>query len=213
MRIAIDINDVLRDIFYKSEQIYRKYYLSEVEVNVTSEYNESKDEWIQEEEENFKYDLSLPVTSLDLINHFKFPTDRDLFEFFYVDFAMEIFGNSPPTKNDTFKCLNSLYKEFRDNHEILIISDEIEKSKPATLFFLAKNGSLIEKIKFFSTITRDTLWEECDVIVTANPDLIENSPEDFTIVKYNTSYNREVQCVNTISDISELSEEIKKIIR
>lgn len=213
MRIAFDINDVLRNIFYKTEQVYRKYYLSEVEEHVTNEYDETKDEWVSKEKETFKYEISLPLESLDLIKHFKFPTDKELFDFFYVDFAMEIFGNSPPTNNDTFKNLNNFYKEFRDEHEILIISDEIEKSKPATLFFLAKNGSLIENIKFFSTVTKNSLWKECDIIITANPDLIKNSPEDFTIIKYITSYNKDIECENTISDIKEISETIKKIIQ
>jgi len=217
MRIAFDINDVLRNTFFKSEQLYRKYYLSdETDDSLSkSKYDDKKEEWVKVEElqDEFKYELDLPIKSLNLIDHFKFPTNQDLFDFFYVDFAMEIFGNSPTTSNDSFKVLNNFYKEYRDNHEILIISDEIEKSKPASLFFLAKNGCLVEKIKFFSTVTINSLWEECDIIITANPEIIKNAPDGFTILKYITSYNKDIMCEHNISDITELFDMIKKIIK
>ena len=213
MRIAFDVNDVLRNTFFKSEQIYRKHYLSENEDLEMSKYDEELGEWVSADlvKDDFEYGLNLPIESLNLIEHFKFPNSEDLFNFFYVDFAMEIFGNSPSTSNNTFNVLNDFYKKFRDENEILIISDEIEKSKPATLFFLAKNGCLVEKIKFYSTVTKNTLWDECDLIITANPDIIESSPDNLTIVKYNTSYNKSVKCKYSLSDISEIFDLIKKL--
>jgi hypothetical protein len=37
---------------------------------------------------------------------------------------------------------------MRDNHDILIVSDEIGKSKPASLFFISKFGCLVESVNF-----------------------------------------------------------------
>ena len=155
MKIAIDLNGVVRDVFSKSAQVYEKFYLDELSESSSSHYNEETKEWVKEDEneDSFNYELDLPVTSLNLIDHFKFDKSEDLYNFFYVDFPMEIFGHSPSMQNNTFNILNDIYVDFRDFNEITIISDEIGKSKPATLFFLSKYGCLIENIKFYSKVT------------------------------------------------------------
>jgi len=79
MRIAIEINGVLRNTIGKIEQTYQKYYID-------------KTDGI--EDEIFSYGMSLPVTSLTLQDHFKFQDDDELFSFLYEEFPMEIFGHS-----------------------------------------------------------------------------------------------------------------------
>ena len=212
MRIAFDVNDVLRDTFLKTEQVYRKFYMQDSETHSTSNYNQETDEWEKiEETDDFNYEVVSPITSLNLIEHFKFPTSEDLFEFFYIDFAMEIFGNSQSKTKDSFKILNDIYKEFREHDDVIVISDEIERSKPATLFFLSKNGCLVETIRFFSTVTMPNLWEDCDIIVTANPNIIDNSKNDTIIIKYNTTYNEKCVSDYNIDDISDVKNILKKI--
>jgi hypothetical protein len=93
---------------------------------------------------------------------------------------------------------------MRDNHEILLISDEIGKSKPATLFFLSKFGCQIEKIVFYSQFTLQTVWNEIDLLLTANPDLLLNHPTDKKIIKYNTNYNTNITDLPNIDNIKEL---------
>ena len=146
MRIAIDVNGVLRDTFLKAEQLYQKFYIDEFEEEKTSSFNEETEEFIEDVVvDDFKYELNLPVKSLDdLENHFKFKTKDDLFNFFYIDFPMQIFGHAPSTSPSSFNELNEIYEELRDGHDLLIVSDEIQKSKPATLFFLPEPfGKLI----------------------------------------------------------------------
>ena len=46
------------------------------------------------------------------------------------------------------------------------------------LFFLSKFGCLIEKIKFYSNSTINSMWDEIDVLLTANPDLLLNIPNE-----------------------------------
>ena len=117
MRIAFDVNSVLRDTFEKAEHIYQKFFI---------------DEFFEESE--FEYGLDLPVKNINrLRDHFKFGDDVELFEFFYQDFAMQIFGNAGSTEMNTFNIFNEIYEDLRDKHEVLVISDEIGKSKPATL--------------------------------------------------------------------------------
>ena len=198
MRIAIEINGVLRNTIDKIEQTYQKYMID-------------KTEGI-EDEESFKYEISLPVDSLNLKNHFKFQTDEELYTFLYEDFPMEIFGHSQSTEYSTFNDLNEIYLNLRDNHDILIVSDEMGKSKPSSLFFLSKFGCQIEKIKFYSNLTINSMWNEIDVLLTSNPALLLEHPDDKTIIKYQTEYNKHIESTNSITTLKELEFELTKIM-
>lgn len=215
MKIAIDLNGVIRDIFVKTEQVYTKFYLDETsEKEEISEYNEETEEWIEtDNKDSFEYGLNLPVTSMNLIDHFKFKDNDELYNFFYIDFPMNIFGHSPSVSGNTFNILNDLYVDYRDNNEITIISDEIGKSKPATLFFLSKYGCLVENIKFYSKITLEHTFDYFDVIITSNPDILNLDKGDKIIVKYVTTYNHDFKADYEIECISELDNMLKKIIK
>ena len=93
-------------------------------------------------------------------------------------------------------------------NEITIVSDEIGKSKPATLFFLSKFGCLIENIKFYSEQTKKDIWNSIDVLLTANPDLLLNKPDDKVVIKYETSYNQDIKSDFQIKHLKELKEKI-----
>jgi len=213
MKIAFDLNGVIRDVFRKAEQVYTKFYIEEKpEEEDVSNYDEEKDEWVKEEDkDSFKYELNLPVTSMDLINHFKFKDENDLYNFFYVDFPMNIFGHSPSISGNTFNILNDLYINLRDENEVTVISDEIGKSKPATLFFLSKYGCLVENIKFYSSITLEHTFEQFDIIITSNPDLLTLKNENVTVIKLETTYNKNFDSDYTIKCISEVEDIIKEI--
>lgn len=205
MKIAFDLNGVVRDIFLKTEQIYTKFYLEDVEEEISSEYDESKDEWVEKNDSSsFEYGMNLPVKSMNLIDHFKFESQDELYNFFYVDFPMQIFGHSPSISANTFNILNDLYSKLRDDNEVYIISDEMGKSKPATLFFLSKYGSLIENIKFYSNTTILNTFDEFDVIITSNPNLLSLSNLNKKIIKVKTTYNEDLKSDYVINDLSEL---------
>jgi hypothetical protein len=129
----------------------------------------------------------------------------------YNDFVMQIFGHAGSTETFTFNDLNDIYLKYRDNNELLIVSDEIGKSKPASLFFLSKFGCQLEKIKFYSNLTKNTMWDEIDILLTANPDLILEKPNDKIVVKYNTIYNKDVNSDYEISTLKEFDEILQKL--
>jgi hypothetical protein len=56
------------------------------------------------------------------------------------------------------------------------------------------------------------MWDEIDVLLTSNPDLILNHPDNKYIIKYNTDYNKEIKCDDEISSIKELSNKLNQII-
>jgi hypothetical protein len=124
---------------------------------------------------------------------------------------MNIFGHAPSISANTFNVMNEIYEELRDEHDIYIISEEIQKSKPATLFFLSKYGVLVENIIFYSKFTEEEVLKNFDVVVTANPELIEKNI-DLKIVKYKTTYNENFSSeyeIETLSEFKELYEKLK----
>jgi hypothetical protein len=111
----------------------------------------------------------------------------------------------------TFNILNDLYYELRDEYDLLIVSDEIGKSKPSSLFFLSKFGCLIEKVLFYSEITKNNMWNDVDVLLTANPTLLLEKPKDKIVVKFTTNYNKHIESEYEVSSLSEFKETLEKI--
>jgi hypothetical protein len=217
MKIAIDLNGVLRDTIGKITQVYDKHMMNEVlEVDESSKIfsNSGDTEWELVETENTKFDYgySLPITSLNLREFFKFKDDDEYYSFMYEEFPMQIFGHAGSTEMSSFNDLNDFYISNRDNFRISIVSDEIGKSKPATLFFLSKFGCLIEELKFFNETTKNLMWDEIDVLLTANPDLLLNKPDNKIVIKFETEYNKNIQTDLIIKSIKELGDKLKQII-
>jgi len=124
---------------------------------------------------------------------------------------MELFGHAPSTEMTTFNILNDLYHELRDENELLIVSSEIGKSKPSSLFFLSKFGCLLEKIVFFGEITKNNMWNQVDILLTSDPNLLLEKQVGKIVVKYNTIYNKHIQTDLEINYLSEFAEIIKNI--
>jgi hypothetical protein len=197
MRIGIEINGVLRNTLSKIEQTYQKFMID-------------KTDGIESEDE-FEYKINKPIDSLEIKNHFSFKDDEELYSFLYEEFPMEIFGHAQSTEYSTFNDLNEIYFNLRNEHDFIIISDEIGKSKPSSLFFLSKFVCEFEKIKFYSNSTINSMWNEIDVLLTANPSLLLEYPSDKTLIKYNTDYNKNVTSEYEINKIKELEEVIKNL--
>lgn len=197
MRIGIEINGVLRNTLGKIEQTYQKFMID-------------KTEGI-EDSDDFEYKISTPINSLEIKNHFTFRDDEELLSFLYDEFPMEIFGHSQSTEYSTFNDLNEIYFKLRNDNDFVIVSDEIGKSKPASLFFLSKFGCEFEKVKFYSNSTINSMWGEIDILLTANPTLLLNHPSDKVLIKYETEYNQEVDSKYTIKTIKELEKVLEQL--
>jgi hypothetical protein len=198
MRIAIEINGVLRNTLDKIQQTYQKYM-----IDITEGI---------EEEDSIIREIKLPIDSLNLRNHFTFIDDEELYSFLYEDFPMEIFGHSQSTEYQTFNDLNDIYVNLRDNHDLLIVSDEMGRSKPASLFFLSKFGCQVEKVKFYSNLTINSMWDEIDVLLTSNPALLLEHPTDKILIKYQTEYNKHIESTHSISNLKEFEFELTKTL-
>lgn len=213
MRIGIEINGVLRNTFEKIKHVYQKNLIDSQTIESQPTYNIDISGDTQDliTNEDFKYEILSEEESFDLEKMYKFRNKEELYSFLYEEYTMEVFGHAPSTEMNTFNVLNEFYLEFRDNYDISIVSNEIGKSKPSSLFFLSKFGMLIEKIFFYSEITKKTMWDSIDVLLTANPYLLLERPENKIVIKYVTNYNKDISSDYEITSLSELKEIIKNI--
>lgn len=219
-KIGIEINGVLRDTISKFTELYEKHLVDShfnesTDKTYEIEFSGDTDEVIELNENvevnNFEYKVLSPVTSLDLGSHFSFPSKDDLYSFMYEEYTMELFGHAPSTEMLSFNLLNDIYYNLRDIYDLMIVSDEIGRSKPSSLFFLSKFGCLVEKVFFYSEITKNNMLDEVDILLTANPDLLLNKPDNKIIIKFITDYNKNIKSEYEISSLSDLELTIKKI--
>ena len=70
MRLAIDIDGVLRDTFLKIEQLYQKYFIDELEIV----------------DDEFVYEIKTPYDTSDYQNHFMFKNEEEYISFLYEEF-------------------------------------------------------------------------------------------------------------------------------
>ena len=213
-KIGIEVNGVLRDTIEKFTQIYQKNLIDNNQnefVGQTFKIDISGNTEEITKVEPHNYEILSDVTSLDLISHFSFQNQDELYSFMYEDYTMELFGHAPSTELNTFNLLNEIYYDLRDNYDLTILSDEIGKSKPATLFFLSKFGCLLEKIVFYSESTKNIIWDEIDILLTANPVLLLTKPVDKILIKFNTEYNKHIDSEYEINSLSEFKGVLEKI--
>jgi hypothetical protein len=194
VKIGIEINGVLRDTLKKISEVYEKWYIENPYRD-----EESKGEIISE------------LNSLEIMKHLKFKNEDELYNFLYKEYTMEIFGHAGSVEYNGMNDLNDFYIDMRDRHDIMVVSDEMGKSKPASLFFLSKFGCLIESIKFYSESTINSLWSSVDVLLTANPNLLLNHSDSVIVIKYETSYNKDIESKHSITTLKELKSKIEEI--
>lgn len=175
MIIGISLDDVLRDFLGKFKSIYKK---------------------------QFEKDPIEPINTLDLLVHFPFDSENELNNFLYEDFSLELFGHANEKYKNVIVDLNTLYNQHKDNHTFIIISKEHGNSIPATLFFLSKTSSKIRDYKFVNS--NDVVWDYCDIMITANPTILTNKPENKITIKIKTEYNDQIKSDHEVDKIKNI---------
>lgn len=180
LKIAIDVNDVLRDFTRQFANMYKKI----VDPSFDIAYED--------------------INDFDFTNIFPFydnngNIDTMLFnKFKYEDCSFEIYGRAEAMDRMLPSEFNlwtqNTMRNFDDDKlpEIVIFSPfEMNLSIQSTLSFLARFGIRTRKIIFPSDSFK--MWEECDVMITANPNLLEAKPENKISFKINAPYNKEAK--------------------
>ena len=190
MEIYISIDGVLRNLIQKFNYHYNDAFLQ-------SEF---------ENETNFEYEIVYTIQNDNLLNSYKFQS-MDEFEFFtYIEYPIEIFGHAGVSYPTSISDLNKIIFD-NPEHTITVIGvDEAGKAKPATLFFLSKNGFLGSNIKFVKSTDLEKEWEKCDIWVTDSKKIIDLKPEGKTAVKFQTTYNQFFTNEKEITKLTEIEE-------
>jgi len=167
MKIGITLNEVLRDYIGQLAYTYDKYV---GENSVTEE----------------------DITNFNLIEFFKFDDINKFNTFLYLEAPLEIFGHADQMSDGLMNRFNTFLMDIKDDgeHEIEIVSREIDKSIPSTYFFLSKTSCRIDKVRFVQDYA--SKWDGLDLLITANPQTLEAKPSGKISVKVNTTYNKNI---------------------
>lgn len=185
MKIAIDLNDVIRDYTRQFIKIYKKFVDPDFEI----EYDDVKD--------------------FDFSKVFPFENKEAYQKFVYEDCPYELFCRAEimerKLSSDMSLWVQNTMRDFDEdkNPELLIVSPfEMGLTIQSTLAFLSRIGSRIRN--YYFPIDSQTIWDKCDILITANPKLIQNKPEGKTVIKIETPYNKEVAADYTFETFSDL---------
>jgi hypothetical protein len=109
----------------------------------------------------------------------------------YQEACYEIFGTADQLTDNIMTHFNQFLMDTQDDgeHEIILLSREVDKSISSTYFFLSKTLCKADKLVFV-TDTADK-WKHVDVLITANPVALAAKPDDKISVKVNASYNKD----------------------
>ena len=173
MRICITLDDVIRNKTFQIGKVYKKYINNDI---------------------NLK---SLDFSTNDYCKIFNFKSKNEYNKFLYEDYVFQIFAEADACENQLGLNLNKWLLKLNDIDEdedepvdvMLSNINEFNISIAFTYFFLSKIGTRIRKV--FFPIDKKEIWDNCDVLVTANPELLNDKPEDKKTIKINTDYNSE----------------------
>lgn len=186
MKIGITLNEVLRDFIGQFHYVYEKYKgetkfeLSEVDTFELHELYGAKNE-----PKGFKDKLEYNL-------------------FLYKQASLEIFGHADQKEENIFTLFNKFIMDIEDetDHEIYLISREVNASIPSTMFFLSKTLCKAENIKFVREY--ENKWDHVDVLITANPTALQNKPEDKLGIKINHPYNKNIDADFSFDSLTEV---------
>jgi hypothetical protein len=190
MEIYLSIDGVIRNTIQKFDYHYKEGYLN-------SEF---------ENENNFEYKVIEPIQNDNILLSYQFQSIEEFEYFLYIEYPIEIFGHAGLSYSTTFTELNRLIYDNPEHNFTLVGLNELGKSKPASLFFLSKNGFLGNNIKFIKSKDISDEWNKCDIWITDSKEIINLCPENKEVIKFNTTYNTHFTHIKEISKLSEIKE-------
>lgn len=184
--IGVTINEVLRDFIGQVEFVHAKYY-EDVEINEDT------------------------VKDNDYLSMLSFKTKKDFNNFLYVDSSVEVLALATQRFDNSVAHLNNFIEEVKDEeeHEVILISKEVQNSVPATLYFLSKTGFKGDNIKFVTNY--DEVWDYADIMITASDEVIESKPKNKKVIKVDCLYNKGIEADMTIETPSDIFNDYDKL--
>ena len=180
MKICFTLDDVIRAKTVQIGKIYKRNINGDIDLD------------------------ALDFSTNDYQEIFSFKTKADWQKFLYSDYAYEIFGEAPVTTKGVDKEFNLWLIGLQDIDEEIEVSlanpFEFNASIGFTCFFLSKIASRVRELYF--PVDSSEIWDKCDVLVTADPKLIEEKPEGKICVKINMPYNKDLNSDYSFDSLS-----------
>ena len=208
--LGITIDGVLRDLEYQFDKFYRKAFIRNDSLVGMNENFEAVEAELTESdwdifERMIKEKITLPVDTVDLMNHYKFESKLHFEAFLNEDYNFQIFGAAPAfTKSFDYLLRIQGFGEANSLFETTLFSKESGKSITSTLHFLAKSAARVRNIKFVNDY--NNIWDYCDVVITDLPEILESKPEGKQSVKINKLYNQWSPSDYTFDSLSEVND-------
>lgn len=173
MRICITLDDVIRAKTQQFGKMYKRGINPDIELD------------------------TLDMSSGNLQEIFGM-TQKEYNKFLYEDYPFEIFAEAPVTEKMLDKKLNLWHirlndieiPSYRKGETIELIlgnTKEFNASIGYTYFFLSQIATRVRET-YFPAVAKD-IWNNCNVLITADPELLASKPEWGISVKIKTDYN------------------------
>ncbi len=184
--IAIDLNDVIRAFSHQFNVIYKKFIDHDLEL-------EDKD-----------------ITNFDYSKVFPFLSKSEYESFRYYDYPYELYARAemcdPKLTGVMNNWIMNVLGDLDEVPEVIIVSPfEMGLTIQSTLSFLAAHG--IRQREYYFPVDSMTIWDRCDVLITANPNLIANVPEGKSVIKIETPYNENVEAEHTFKTFMDVMQD------
>ena len=198
--IGITIDHTFRNIYGKMIDLYQKFYI-----------DEPSDEAIDNGTEFIKPIINRQIDTNNIMNHIPFKDNEEMEDFIFSEFPLEIFGYSKESETGSIPMFNSWINNLPSNIEVVLISNEVSRTKPATLFFLSKTGFEGNNIKFID----DTIdiWNLCDILITCG-ETKTIKPRNKRLIIIEKDYNKDITADIKFKSIFDIFEEtnLKRIL-
>lgn len=234
--LGIFVDGVLRDNLSAFDKMYRKIYIHNPSlVQMTDEFQlkeptEKEYEEAAKKAEKLTSDLiSLPIDTDDLLNHYKFEEEVEVFKdyspeqlpdvkkiktsrevlesFMYEKYPFQIFGDAEeyPLAMDQINRIQA-YGLKNNLFETVLLTNLKSAAISANYFFLHKTGSRIKKVVVVDDI--EDAWKICDVVVDATQETFGLKPDGKKSVRIIKPYNQYAKSDYSINSIKELNNEM-----
>lgn len=197
MKICFTLDDVIRAKTMQIGKIYKKYIDKDIDLD-SLDFSNFDDYW----------------------KIFGFKDEKEYINFLYQEYAFEIFAEASVTDKMVDKNLNMWHLHANDDKDInetieLCLANPLEfnNSIGFTYFFLSRIATRIREV--YLPTDSLSIWDKCDVLVTANPKLLRNKPVNKIAIKIEMPYNENIESdfkYESLKDFLSDKEIIKKII-
>lgn len=183
MKIAIDLNDVIRDYSNNFLSMYLNYYNHDFDTT----------------------DFEMWTNDMQALLEFK--TERAYQKFVYEDYPFELFCKCgtctkklPVELKEWIVSLKD--KDVEEPIEVMFVSPmEYGASISYTYAFIGNLGCGVREV--YLPMDSRTIWDKCDILVTANPIFLNSKPENKKVIKIKTEYNAECKSDYEFKKISD----------